>query len=150
MTLKKALLFGLLVLALGSAYVWFFIYNKKHKNIENTKTDFTVSVIDIVKEFEDGHDSSWKKYNEKVIELSGVVHNIAPNDSISSVVFRPSENYEVYCEVYPRFNEDALKLKANDTIVVKGFFSGAEKPDDMLEISGVLRLKKCSFVEDKE
>lgn len=147
MTIKKILLFGLIVVALVGAYLWFFVYNKEHKNIEEEKADYSLKIEEIVNEFEAQYDSAIVKYNGKVIEISGKMDRIEPNDSISSIVFKVGNNYEVYCEVYPRYNKDALQLKPNTSTTVKGFFSGAEKPDEMLEIEGVLRLKKCSFKE---
>lgn len=145
MTLKKALLFGLVFFALVAGYVWFFVYNKDHQDIEKTKAKYKVSAIDLVKEFENGHDTAWKKYNEQVIEVTGNVSSIIPNDSISSVVFKVNNNYEIYFEVYPHHNDAAKKLKANDAITVHGLFTGAEKPDTDFDISGLLRLKKCSI-----
>ncbi len=145
MTLKKILLFGLIILGLGAAYFWFFVYNKSHKNIEETNATYSLTISEIVNEFELQFDSATKKYDGDVVQLTGKVNSIEPNDSISSIVFKVGENYEIYCEVYPRYNAEALTLKPNSLITIKGFFSGAEQPDDMLEIAGVLRLKKCSF-----
>jgi hypothetical protein len=145
MTLKKALLFGLIFFALVAAYVWFFVYNKDHQNIEKTKAKYKVSAIDLVTEFENGHDSAWKKYNEQVLDVNGTVSSIIPNDSISSIVFKVNNNYEIYFEVYPHHNETAKQLKANDAITIHGQFTGAEKPDTDFELSGLLRLKKCSI-----
>lgn len=147
MTLKKALLFGLVFFALVAAYVWFFVYNKDHMNIDKIKAKYKLSTAELVKEFENGYDTSWKKYNEQVIDISGTVTNILPNDSISSIVFKVNDMYEIYCEVYPHHNDEAKQLKAGAEVTVHGEFTGAEKPDTDLEISGLLRLKKCSLVK---
>lgn len=145
MTLKKILLFALIIIGLGAAYVWFFVYNKSHKNIEEAKAKYSLNIEEVVNEFEVQYDSAINKYNGQVVELKGKVTRIEPNDSISSILFKVGDNYEVYCEVYPRYNVEALKLKPDALVTVKGFFSGAEQPDEMLELEGVLRLKKCSF-----
>lgn len=147
MNLKTILLIALVIIALAGAYVWFFVYNKKHRDIEKAKADFKLPVTELVKEFEAAHDSAHAKYNGKVIEITGVVDSIIQNDSISSIVFRPSEKYEVICQVYSKYNEDALKLKKSDNITLKGEYISAGEPEDMLGeyIAGDIRLKKSSF-----
>jgi hypothetical protein len=147
MNLKKALIAGILLLLVAAAYVWFFVVNKPHENIDDAKADFKVSVVDFVKEFETNHDAAWEKYHDKVIELDGEVANVLPNDSISSVVFNGGKNYEIFCEVYPQHNAEAKQLAPQQKASVKGLFVNAEKPDEMLEITGILRLKKTSLVK---
>ncbi len=146
MNVKKILLGGVIIIALVAAYVWFFVYNKPHENIEEAKTDYSVTLPEIVSEYVGAFDSSNSKYNGKVIEISGAVDRVEPNDSISSIVFKAGGDYEIFCEVYPRYNKEAKGIKANEKIIVKGFVSGAEQPDEMLEISGIIRLKKCSIL----
>jgi hypothetical protein len=147
MNLKKVLIAGVLLLLAASAYVWFFVYNKPHEDIDSAKADFKVSVVDFVKEFETNHDAAWEKYHDKVIELDGEVASVLPNDSISSVIFKAGNNYEVFCEVYPQHNAEAKLLAPQQKTSVKGLFVNAEKPDEMLEITGILRLKKTSLVK---
>lgn len=149
MTLKKILIAGVVIVALVGAYIWFFQFNKPHKDIEEAKADYTLEIEEIVNEFEVQFDSSITKYNGKVVEISGTMDRIEPNDSISSIVFKVGDNYEVYCEVYPKYNAEALKMVPNTKTTIKGFFSGAEKPDTDFDIAGVLRLKKCSFAQPK-
>lgn len=149
MNIKKILLIVLLVGAAIGAYVWFFVVNKSHDDIDTIEAKYKVEATDLVKEFEDNHDSAWKKYNDNVLDVSGTVSNIIANDSLSSVVFIVNDNYEVYLEAYAKHNKEALNLKANDKVTIHGLFSGAEEPDEMLEIPGVLRLKKCSFISTK-
>lgn len=146
MNIKKILLILLLVGAAVGAYIWFFVVNKSHDDIDDIKAKYKIEAIDLVKDFEDNHDSAWKKYNDNVLDVTGTVSSVIANDSLSSVVFIVNDNYEVYLEVYAKHNKAALALKPNDKVTIHGLFSGAEKPDEMLEISGVLRLKKCSFI----
>ena len=148
MNLKTILLIALVIIALAGAYVWFFVYNKKHTNIENEKAHYKVTDIELVKEFEANFDSAHKKYNNKVIEITGTVarvDKVGQGDSLSSITFTPSAEYEILCEVYSKYHKDAQALAGNDKIVLKGLYILAEKPDPMFEASGSIKLKKSSF-----
>lgn len=142
---KKILLIGLVIVALIAAYVWFFEYNKPHENIEEAKAEYTFTVPEVVSEYSGDFNKANTTYNGKVVEITGEIDRVIPNDSISSIVFKSDNDYEIYCEVYPINNEEALKLAPSEKVTVKGFVSGAEAPDEMLEIGGVIRMKKCSF-----
>lgn len=142
---KKILLIGLVIVVLVAAYVWFFEYNKPHKNIEEAKAEYTFTIPEVVSEYSGDFSKANTTYNGKVVEITGEIDRVIPNDSISSIVFKSDNDYEIFCEVYPRNNDEALKLAPSEKVTVKGFVSGAEAPDEMLEIGGVIRMKKCSF-----
>jgi hypothetical protein len=146
MNVKKILLAVLIIIVLGAAYAWFFVYNKPHDNIDEIKAKYKIEAADFVKEFEEGYDTSWKKYNEQVLDIKGTVGEVIPNDSISTVVFNVSDNYDIYFEFYPHHNEAAKSLKKDDKITIHGKFLGAEKPDEDFGLVGLLRLKKCSIL----
>jgi len=148
MNIKRILLIGIIIFALAAAYVWFFIYNKPHKDIEHAKTDYKTTVSELVKEFETNHDSAWAKYSDKVVELTAEVDSIIPNDSISSVVFNLGGKYEVYCEVYPSHNAAAKQLAKKQKVVLKGLVTYAGKYDPDFELPGDIRLKKSSFTKE--
>ncbi len=147
MKLKTVLLIGLILAVLSAAYVWFFIYNKPKKNILESKADYTLTVAQLVQEFETNHDSAIAKYNDKVLEISGEVARIEPNDSISSVVFKSGDKYEVFCEVHPEYNVQTKQLASPQKVVLKGLFISAEKPDTDFDLPGLVRLKKSSFTK---
>jgi hypothetical protein len=145
MNLKKILLIGLIIFALAAAYVWFFIYNKPHKDIEASKADYKTTIAELVKEFETNHDTAWVKYRNKVVEISAEVDSIVPNDSITSVVFNVGGKYEVYCEMHPDHNTQAKQLAKKQKVVLKGLVVHAGKYDPDFELAGDIRLKKGSI-----
>lgn len=149
----KTIALIVIVLAIvAGTYGWFFVYNKPHKNIEGAKTDFKFTAEAFVKEFENNNvDSAEKKYLDKVIEVSGKVERVEARDSISNVIFKVGDLYELYFETYPEHNAEAKALKPGQQITIKAIFADAEAPDAELELNGALKLRKCSFVkEDKK
>lgn len=149
----KTILLVVAILAIAAAaYGWFFVYNKPHKNIEGAKTDFKFTAEAFVKEFETSNvDSAEKKYLDKVIEVSGKVERVEAGDSISNVIFKVGDMYEIYFETYPEHNAEAKALKPGQETTIKAIFADAEAPDAELELNGALKLRKCSFVkQDKE
>lgn len=143
--MKKFLIFGFIAITLLGIYTWFFVYNKQHKDIEAAQVDFTISTEQLISEFETQKDSAQKKYNEKVLDLSGKVLEILGDDSLSSIVLQGNTNYTIICEVLNKYNSEVTSLKKDDAIHVKGLYIGFMEADADLGLPGDIRLKKCSF-----
>lgn len=147
--LKKILLILVIVGILALGYVWFFVYNKQHKDIKGAKADFELSHAQLVAEAQTNAASLQTiitKYDQKVLEISGRVSSIEPNDSISTVVFgTDSDKFNVNIEVLKEFNEKAKGLHQGDSVKMKALFIGITSPDEMMEIPGYITLKKSTL-----
>ena len=143
--MKKVLLILSLIILAFAGYVWFFVYNKPHKDIEAAQTDIVTTENDISKAFEEDASASNTTYNNKVVELTGTVSEIIKDDSLSSIVFNGSENYTITCEVLPSYNDQALQLSAGEKIRIKGLYIGFLEVDQDFGIPGDIKMKKGSF-----
>jgi len=135
---------------LGAAYIWFYVYNKKHKDIENARADHTTTATDLITEFEQNDTSANRKYDEKVVQLSGTVASVIPGDSLSSVVFDEQKNLTVTVEFLPAHNEVAKNLKPGNGVTVKALYVGYVFDPLLAEFGekGDIKLKKGSLVEE--
>lgn len=151
---KKIIISVITVLILGisaAAYVWFFVYNKKHKNIADSKPDFTTTAVDFINEFETSDTTANKKYNEKIIQFTGTVNSTIPGDSLSTVVFDEEKTMTISVEFLPEFNEMAKNLSKGSQVIVKALYVGYLAPDPLLAEfgeKGDIKLKKGSIVKE--
>lgn len=127
----------LIISALGLAagvYVWFYVYNKPHTDYENKPPDYIMTAKELYDRFVENPNLN---YTGKVIQINGVFQSVEDDDSLITVVFVFNEGMfgseGVRCTFIPRFNEQLRKLKAPGPISLKGFCSGYNGTDVILE-----------------
>ena len=143
--MKKLLTIGGIAFVLAAIYVWFFVYNKPHKDIEASKADFKTTETKLVEAFDVNPQEANTKYNNKVLAFEGEISEIIKDDSLSSIVFHRSDSYSITCEVLPEYNNKALQLQAGSVLKVKGLYVGFMEVDPDFGLPGDIKLKKASF-----
>ncbi len=138
----KVLKIGFIVVAVGllsAAYIWFFVYNKPHRNFEKAKP---VVVESARKSYQDFKANTRAAEAGKVIEIYGVPTGIERSDSLVVVVFAFQKgmfgNEGIRCTMLPNYRKEALKLSTRDTIYIKGFCSGYNSTDVILEDCSII------------
>lgn len=117
----------------GPAIVWTGFYiisasleNETFGDTSGTKADFTVTAMEMIKEFQANDTAANAKYNEKIVTVSGTVSTIdMPNDSTVNIKFIDSTSGSYI--IFPfegKSAEEAKKLKVSDSISAKGSCSG--------------------------
>jgi uncharacterized protein YxeA len=71
--MKKVLLFILAIVILGGAYVWFFVYNKSHRDITQEQVSHVVQGEDFYSEFYENQEAATTKYTNQVVVVTGEV-----------------------------------------------------------------------------
>jgi len=149
--MKKWILYSVaLIVAAGTlaaVYAWFFVYNKAHKDIENTKPDFTVTAESLIQEFETNDTANSKKYDEKVIQFSGNFNKIESADTTVSVVFDFGGNTIISAQMLPKYKNEMQALTPGTPIALKGLYNGYITGDPSFDLPGNILLNKCSPVK---
>ena len=135
---------GILVLAIIAGILgYFFIYNKPHRDFEKADPDFNLSTFELFDAYISDRNMAETKFNGKVIQLEGAVQKIEKVDSIIIVVFVFQEGLfgdeGIRCTILPKFNDDILKVKPETSVLIKGFCTGYNDTDVILE--------KCSLIK---
>ncbi len=140
--MKKAIkITGVLFLAavLAAAYVWFFVYNKPHRNFEKAKPEIVESARQSYQNFKANPRAAEAG---KVIEIYGRPTGVEHSDSLVVVVFAFQKgmfgNEGVRCTLLPDYRKEALKLSTRDTVYIKGFCSGYNGTDVILEDCSII------------
>lgn len=128
------------VLALG--YIWFFVYNKPHRDFEKAKADYSLSADECYQHFAAGSDGD-NGYTGKVLEISGSPSLVESNDSMVVLAFVFSEGMfgdeGIRCTMLPTYSDQTLALSMDKNVTVKGFCAGYNGTDVVLE--------QCSIVK---
>ncbi len=145
MNMKKIII-GLLVLGLlGGIYVWFFVYNKPHKDIANAEADIKIEASVLSQEFKRNLDSAKLKYADKVIEITGEADFINTDDSLSTIGFNEDMNFYISVELLETDKRELEKIKLGDKITVKALFVGYLEEDPTMDLPNEIQLKKGSL-----
>ena len=139
--------FGAAAGILALAYMWFFVYNKPHKDIENTKPDFTVTAENLMNEFETGDTSASRKYDEKVIQVSGTFKSIESADTTASIVFDFGGKNIISAQLLPKYKSEIEGLNPGTPITLKGLYNGYISGDTLFDLPGNILINKCSPVK---
>ena len=141
----KILLVAFIIGIAGLAYIWFFVYNKSHQNIEKTTPDFVISSTECYNHYVDGNNSEIKNYTGKVLQIEGIPTKIESDDSLVVVVFVFNEGMfgdeGIRCTLLNSHLEKTKNLDLSKPLIIKGYCSGYNDTDVILE--------QCSVVSDE-
>jgi len=133
----KILLVTSVVGVTALAYIWFFVYNKPHQNIEKSTPDFIISTNECYNHYADGNNSEIKNYTGKVLQIEGIPTSIEKNDSLVVVVFVFNEGMfgdeGIRCTMLPSYAEKSKNINVLKPITIKGYCSGYNDTDVILE-----------------
>ncbi|MCK0144748.1 OB-fold putative lipoprotein [Arenibacter sp. F26102] len=126
MTGKKfKIILSLLVLVIIGLVVSFLYYNKPHANIEKSKSDYSLTANQLIKEYKEQGIEAEKKYSERIIQVQGQIHKISTLKGNSVITLQSSDSESsVICHMLPEENANVLKLKNGQEIMVKGKCTG--------------------------
>ena len=117
---KKLLVFVLVIAAVVSAIVYFYVY-KEHRNIATETADYTITVADLQKEFMANDSVAYQKYQDKTIQIAG---KISSTDAANKTIIIDDKLFATFLEKLP------VDLVSGKQITIKGRFLGY---DDLVE-----------------
>jgi len=147
---KKKILIAVAILAgLGciGLIVGYFIWNTPHRDITSEKADFKMEASALATEFGAGAAAAEKKYSEKVIEITGEVQKITPGDSLTSVIIKGNDSYEVMCEMLPEQKDLKGKAEVGKPVHIKAFYKGYMEGEVDFGMPGDILFKKGVIAE---
>jgi hypothetical protein len=142
--MKKLLKIGGILAVVGilaAAYVWFFVYNKPHRNFETAKPDFRITAAECFANYS-AHNGAID-YNGKMLELRGVPTKVETADSLTVLVFVFNEGMfgdeGIRCTMLPAYEDAVSNLDFQSEILVKGYCSGYNDTDVILQYCSIVK-----------
>lgn len=137
----KFLIAAAIVFLAAGILVYFFVYNKPHKDYERASPDFVLTAEELYQAFISDRSEAESLYNGKVLQITGQVDEVEQIDDLVIVMFAFSEGFfgkeGVRCTMLENHHEEALNLQPGDDVLIKGFCAGFSDSDVILE--------HCSF-----
>jgi len=128
---------------IAAILLYIFLYNKPHPDFEKAEAAYTLAATDLYKNFTANKTEAGGKYNGKVIEVNGKIAKVEAKDSLTICVFVFEQgmfgDQGVRCTMLPSYKERAVKIQPGSEVRVKGYCTGFNDTDVILE--------KCSIIK---
>jgi hypothetical protein len=136
--LKYTLGFIVIVVIAGAGFAWW-VYHKPHRNINN-EVAVKVSVNTLLDAFKQNEKKGSSQYNDKVLELSGIVKEASKNEAGNWVINIENDLHTGSITVAFSALQDALQ--PFDSIAYKGICAGYFPEDNNVVINEAVLLFK--------
>lgn len=135
---------SLLVLGIiGAGIGYKYVYNKPHRDFDQATPDHVLSSAELFSSYLTDRTASENKYNGKVIQISGKLTSLEHTDSLHIVVFAMQEGMfgdeGIRCTLLPKYAGEAHNYSSNDLIMLKGYCTGYNDTDVILEQCSILK-----------
>ncbi|HRI26477.1 MAG TPA: hypothetical protein PK239_01340 [Chitinophagales bacterium] len=120
--MKQKILAAILLVAVIGAYVGYTMYNKPVAATADKKTDLQIEAPTLFAEFEQNEEAANAKYNDKTIEVKGILKAVEQEGDKITLQLQAGEMGGISCEMQDKSGADALK--PGDTVTVKGVCTG--------------------------
>ena len=133
----------------GAIIIWFFVYNKPHKDYYAAPADFELTPQELYDAYITDYENATKTYNGKMIALTGSPDAVEEANGFSIAVFWISEGdfgpQGVRC-TFPQ-GKPEQPIKTGESYTIKGFCSGFTGDPSTGFSDGDVILEKCSIVK---
>jgi hypothetical protein len=138
MKLWIKIILGLAVAGIAAALlIYHFVINKPHPDFDKIKPDYSLNAGAFYNEFKTTKDNASKLYNGKVIEVTGKLSRVENADTLTIAVFVFNQGIfgdeGIRCVMLKKYSEDAKKLKPDGIIRIKGYCTGFNETDVIME-----------------
>ena len=111
--------------------------NKPHPDFEKIKPDYSLNAGAFYNEFKTSKENASRLYNGKVIGITGKIARVEIEDTLTIAVFvfdqGPFGDEGIRCVMLRKYSEDAKKLKPDGIIRIKGYCTGFNETDVIME-----------------
>lgn len=159
MNKKRILKISLIVIGIAlliGGSVAYYMFNMPHRDVQKSKTDYTLKSSDIVNEYLSNADLANKKYldsegDSKIIEVTGTIYEISEDFNNNKVLILKSvsDKAGVSCTFSTETNSNTSNLKIGDEVTIKGVIRSGASFDSDLDMYEDVIMEKCDVVSNK-
>ena len=131
-----------LIGVLAALYVWFFVYNKPHRDYESATPDHVVPAERLFNDFRLNKPYADSLYTGMVVQINGNLDKVEFADSILTAIFVFDQGMfgdeGIRCVMLEDHFENLRKVGPGDLITIKGYCTGYNDTDVIMEKSSVV------------
>ena len=138
MKLWIKIILGLALAGIAAALlIYHFVINKPQPDFEKMKPAYSLDAGPFYKEFKTSKQNAQKLYNGKVIVITGKLSRVESSYSLTIAVFVFNQGMfgdeGIRCTILKKFIPDAKKLKPDGITRIKGYCTGFNDSDVIME-----------------
>ena len=121
--MKRSYIIIFLSIAIVGGLIGLYMFNEKVPTLDAVEADFTVSADELFNAFDENEEAAMSKYQDKVIQVSGVVRRTKVDSNQFNIVLKASSSMTggINCAMRDLSAESPAK---NSEITVKGRCQG--------------------------
>lgn len=156
---KKILKIILIIIGIGiviGGSVGFYLFNKPARDVQSTKTDYSLNAHDLVAEYLADVNKANDKFlaengESKVLEITGLVSKISEDFNKQKVILlkAASDKAGVSCTFTQETNAHMQNIKIGDQITIKGVIRSGASYDADLEMYENVIIEKSDIVSNR-
>lgn len=127
---------------MAAVYVWFFVYNKPHRDYEKAEPDHKLTAEELFFQYRHDKNIADSLYTGMVLEVTGNIDKVEATDSIVVTVFIFDKGMfgdeGVRCMMLPNHHTKLKHYNKGSEIIIKGYCTGYNDTDVIIE--------KCSII----
>jgi uncharacterized protein (DUF1330 family) len=147
---KKIILLLFLLAAVAAAWYGYKEYTRTNKNLASAKADFVLVATDLIKEYESNDSLSAKKYNGKILELTGQVKAVEKDDKgyFTIVIGDNNSMSAIRCAIDSVHKDRVTGLINQSSVTIRGACTGYNK--DEMGLGSDIILNRCVVINKKD
>ena len=118
-------------------YVWFFVYNKPHRDYAAATPDRYVDAETLYYDFRQDKALGDSLYTGLILQVNGALNKVEHLDSTAIAVFVFEQGLfgdeGIRCIFIPGFHDDLSDYSPGDEILIKGYCTGYNETDVIIE-----------------
>lgn len=122
---------------LAALYVWFFVYNKPHRDYEKAEPDHFLAAEELFYQYKQNKSVADSLYTGMVLQIDGNLSKIESADTLMIAVFAFEQGMfgdeGVRCVMLQNQHEKISAYGYDDPITLKGYCTGYNDTDVILE-----------------
>jgi hypothetical protein len=147
---KTAWALLLIILACGAGIYAYKEYNRGNRDLGKTRPDVQIRAMDLIREYEASDSIANKKYLGRILEVEGNVKGIERDaDGFYTVILGDTaQSSAVRCSMDTVYREDAARLRAGSSAIIRGACTGFKKNDFGIPgLGSDVELNRCAVIE---
>ncbi len=143
MKTKNVIIISIIGLIVVGISIGWFMYNKGPINV-HSENAINVSAEDIYETFKKDSTTAQKLYNNKVVQVTGIVERIQSNNEKAQILLLHTneESAFVNCTL-----EEPSSLQTGNRVIVKGICGGIGQGDEDLGLKGDVYVTRAFIIQ---
>lgn len=130
---------------LALVYVWFFVYNKPHRDYEKADPDQIVACEELFLQYRNDKALADSLYTGKVLQITGPLSKVSSKDTLVVAIFVFDEGMfgdeGIRCVMLPNHYAGLGDYGIGSIITLKGYCTGYNDTDVIMEKSSIIKDK---------